>query len=190
MSDVEPDFTDLERSLVALRRVPPPLETLWSPQGGAQRGRSSRRAHRFLLPVAAAIALLCLTSVGVFAAVQLGAGSLYRQNEDCRPDSCGPGYTVVATSDDSPYSMAFNVIVKGDTSAAHLRDLAGQFASRHKGLRVIVYYFSDATGAEAEGFGLTPSSDTQPAAPPINGDTHWLETIDILSNGTVRVTQH
>jgi uncharacterized membrane protein len=181
MTEASHDDARLETLLVRLRRTPPPLASIWRP--GQAMPRPGRL--RWSTALAAALAVLALTSIVAVAAVSSGAGTLYQQGKDCQPDTCGPAYTVVATSIDSRV-IAFNVIVKGDTSSAHLRALASQFVDRHPGMRVIAYYFSDATGDEAEGFGSLPTSDEGTAPAPVNGHSHWLGTVDTLSNGKIQ----
>jgi hypothetical protein len=181
------DTQDVERTLEAMQFVTPSFaasraRTVVAPAGIARVSR----------PILLAAALMLVGGGLVFAASRVfptimgtpGVG-------DCEPWECGTDFQVTARITDDPDSVsAYNVVVTDGTGQDRLAEIAQALADRSRTHRVIVWFFSEASGQERHQFPLLPAGDeTSIPAPPPLSNTAWRATYDFPASGDDPTTQ-
>ena len=104
---------------------------------------------------------------------------------DCEAWECGDDFQVTAQMEDTPRSVrAFNVVVADGTAQDRFAEIARVLADRTPGQRVIVWFFSEASGEERHQFPLLPGGDqlAVPAPPPVSAAA-WQATYDFPASG-------
>ncbi len=179
---------ELSDLLDAVQFETPPLETVWAPGRTVARPAPLDRWRSVrLMMLAAAMAL----SVGGVVLAATGFLPVFRTDRgavDCTVDACGDDYQVLATfeaPDDNLVVM--NIALAPTVDEAGLRTIASSIAARHSGVRVVLYFFSEARADEHFGFGELPADDGTPAGSPQVG-TGWMATFDISAAGTITET--
>ncbi len=181
------DTQDLERTLEAMHFVTPLFadsrgRTVVAPAG----------LPRLSRPILLAAALVLISGGLVFAASRVFPTIMGTPGVvDCEPWECGRDFQVTARIEDDPDSVrAFNVVVTDGTGAARLAEIARPLADRNPGYRVIVWFFSEASGQERHQFPLLPAADEtgMPAPPPLS-NAAWRATYDFPASGADPTTQ-
>ena len=182
------DTQDLERTLEAMQFA--------TPSFAASRARAvvaPAGLVRLSRPVLLAAALVLIGGGLAFAAAQVfptitGTPGVV----DCEPWECGTDFQVTARMEDDPDSVsAYDVVVTDGTGKDRLAEIARALADRSQTHRVIVWFFSEASGQERHQFPLLPAADETgiPAPPPLS-NTAWRATYDFPASGDGPTTQY
>lgn len=182
------DTQDLERTLEQMHFVTPSFADSRARAAVAPRGLA--RLSRPILLAAALVLIgggLVLAASRVFPTIFGTPGVV-----DCEPWECGHDFQVTARITDDPDSVrAFNVVITDGTGAARLAEIARPLADRNPGYRVIVWFFSEASGQERHQFPLLPGADeTGISAPPPVSSSAWRATYDFPASGGDPTTQY
>lgn len=185
--DTAVDTQDLERTLEAMNFVTPSFadsraRTVVAPTGLARLSR----------PILLAAALVLIGGGLVFAAAQVFPTIMGTPGVvDCEPWECGTDFQVTARMEDDPDSVsAYDVVVTDGTGHDRLAAIAQDLADRSPTHRVIVWFFSEASGQERHQFPLLPGAgQTGVSAPPPLSNTAWRATYDFPASGDDPTTQ-
>jgi hypothetical protein len=175
------DTSDLERSLEAMQFVTPSFA-----DSRARPVVASAGFARVSRPILLAAGVLLITGGLAFAASRIFPTIMGTPGvADCEAWECGDDFQVTAQMADTPRSVrAFNVVVTDGTGQERFGEIARALADRTPGQRVIVWFFSEASGEERHQFPLLPGADQTevPAPPPASTDA-WQATYDFLASG-------
>lgn len=182
------DTRDVERALEAMHFMTPPYA---DPR--ARASVTPAGLTRWTRPLLLAAALVLVGGGLAFAASQIFPTIMGTPRVvDCQPWECGQDFQVTARVTDDPDSVsAFNVVVTDGTGATRLAKIARPLADRNPGYRVIVWFFSEASGQERHQFPLLPAADqTGVSAPPPLSEDAWRATFDFPASGDDPVIQY
>jgi hypothetical protein len=175
------DMSDLERTLEAMQFVTPSFV-----DSRARPVVASAGFARVSRPILLAAAVLLITGGLAFAASRIFPTIMGTPGvADCEAWECGDDFQVTAQIEDAPRSVrAFNVVVADGTGQERFGEIARALADRTPGQRVIVWFFSEASGEERHQFPLLPDADqTEVQAPPPTSTAAWQATYDFPASG-------
>jgi hypothetical protein len=175
------DTSELERMLEAMQFVTPSFA-----DSRARPVVASAGFARVSRPIFLAAAVLLVTAGLAFAATRIFPTIMGTPGiADCPAWECGDDFQVTAQMEDTPRSVrAFNVVVADGTAQDRFAEIARVLADRTPGQRVIVWFFSEASGEERHQFPLLPGGDQLAvAAPPPASTTAWRATYDFPASG-------
>jgi hypothetical protein len=175
------DTSEMERTLEAMQFVTPSFA-----DSRARPVVASAGFARVTRPILLAAAVLLITAGLAFAASRIFPTIMGTPGvADCEAWECGDDFQVTAQMEDTPRSVrGFNVVVADGTGQERFGEIARALADRTPGQRVIVWFFSEASGQERHQLPLLPSAEqTEVQAPPPASTASWQATYDFPASG-------